>query len=133
MAGSKGSPRWGGLLPGPWMAGALRYALQGCGHALATEHHIRFLLLCAAVVASVGGIYRLSLLEWALVVLSVGSVLAAELMNTAIEAVVDLASPGQHPLAQRAKDLAAAAVFVSIVGAVAVGLLVFLPHFLGRR
>jgi len=81
---------------------------------------------------ALGGIYRLSLLEWALVILSIGSMVAAELANTAIEAVVDLASPQQHPLAQRAKDVAAAAVFVSIVVATAVGLLVFLPHFLGR-
>ncbi len=81
---------------------------------------------------ALGGIYRLSLLEWALVILSIGSMVAAELANTAIEAGVDLASPQQHPLAQRAKDVAAAAVFVSIVVATAVGLLVFLPHFLGR-
>ena len=81
---------------------------------------------------ALGGIYRLSLLEWALVILSIGSMVAAELANTAIEAVVDLASPQRHPLAQRAKDVAAAAVFVSIVVATAVGLLVFLPHFLGR-
>ena len=59
-----------------------------------------------------------------LVALAIGLVVAAELLNTAIEAVVDLVSPGEHPLAERAKDLAAAGVLVASVAALAAGLFV---------
>jgi len=59
--------------------------------------------------------------EWAILLFATVLVLAAEAFNTAIEAVVDLASPGRHPLAARAKDIAAAAVLICSLGAVAVG------------
>ena len=60
--------------------------------------------------------------------LCIGLVIAAELVNSAIERVVDLASPEQHPLAGQAKDLAAGAVLVCAMAAVIVGILVFLPY-----
>ncbi len=65
---------------------------------------------------------RLPPLGWALLALAIAGVIAAELLNAAVEAVVDLASPAEHPLARRAKDLAAAAVLVAALGAVGVGL-----------
>ncbi|GGK33112.1 hypothetical protein GCM10008955_28910 [Deinococcus malanensis] len=66
------------------------------------------------------------------VILSCALVLGLELLNTAVEAVVDLASPAVHPLARVAKDAAAAAVLVASVGALGVGLVVLLPPLLGR-
>ena len=69
----------------------------------------------------------LSALEWALIVLSIGGVWMAEFVNTALEAVVDLASPDIHPLAQVGKDVAAAAVLVGAGTAVIVGLLILGP------
>jgi diacylglycerol kinase len=86
----------------------------------------------AAIVLVAGAILRLSALGWAIVVLAIALVLAAELANTAIEAVVDLASPDEHPLARRAKDVAAAGVLVASAGAAAAGALVLLAA-LGRR
>ena len=62
--------------------------------------------------------------EWAALLLAAALVLAAEAFNTAIEALVDLASPGQHPLAAKAKDIAAGAVLICAAGAVAVGIAV---------
>ena len=121
------------MMPGPWLLRATGYALQGFAQAVTREPHTQLLVICAAVTMALGGIFRLSLLEWALVILSIGSVVTLELANTAIERVVDLASPQQRPLAKQAKDVAAAAVLVAIVVAAAVGLLVFVPHFLGRR
>ena len=66
-------------------------------------------------------------LEWAIIVLTVSSVWMAEFINTALEAVVDLASPDLHPLAKVGKDVAAAAVLVGALTAVVVGLLILGP------
>jgi diacylglycerol kinase len=71
-------------------------------------------------------------LEWAILVLTVGLVWMAEFVNTALEAVVDLASPDLHPLAKVGKDVAAAAVLVGACTAVVVGLLVLGPPLWGR-
>lgn len=64
---------------------------------------------------------RLPPWAWALLALAVSGVIAAELLNAAVEAVVDLVSPEEHPLAKRAKDFAAAGVLVAALGAVGVG------------
>ena len=82
----------------------------------------------AGGVLAAGVFFRLSRLEWLAVILVMLLVLCGELMNTAIEKTVDLASPQYHVLAGQAKDIAAGAVFLAAVGAVFVGGLVFLPH-----
>jgi len=69
-------------------------------------------------------------MEWIVVVLCVAVVLSLEAMNTAIEHLTDLVSPGFHPLAGKTKDVAAAAVLLAAMGAVVVGLLIFLPKIL---
>ncbi|WP_274651904.1 diacylglycerol kinase family protein [Paenibacillus humicola] len=103
-------------------------ALSGIACAYRTQHHIRFHCFSAAVVIIAGLALRLSRFEWAWLVIAIVSVLAAELINTAVENVVDLASPNIHPLAKAAKDTAAGAVLVAAAGAVVIGLLVFGPH-----
>jgi diacylglycerol kinase (ATP) len=77
-----------------------------------------------------GAVLGLSRLEWCAVVLAVVAVWTAEALNTALEFLVDLASPELHPLAGKAKDAAAGAVLVTAAGAVVIGLLVFGPHLL---
>jgi len=72
-----------------------------------------------------GLIKGLDRLEWALIALAIAAVWTAEAINTAIEAVVDLASPQWHELARRAKDVAAAAVLLAALGAVGVAVAVF--------
>src|SRR5258708_6413012 len=83
--------------------------------------------LCAIIAGFFFGISRL---EWCAVVGAIGLVLTAEGLNTAIEVVVDLASPGRHPLAERAKDVAAGAVLLAALAALVIGLLVFGPRIL---
>lgn len=73
-----------------------------------------------------GAFLRLPLAAWAIVFLAIALVLAAELLNAAVETVVDLVSPEDHPLAKRAKDVAAAAVLVAVAGAVAAGVCIAL-------
>lgn len=104
------------------------HAFRGVWSALRSEVHLRFHAVATAVVLGLGLYYHLERLEWALVALSIASVWTAELLNTAIEALTDLASPDFHPLAGKAKDVAAGAVLLAAAGAVVVGALVFGPH-----
>ena len=82
---------------------------------------MRIHVVLALVVVVLGIVLRFSLLAWAVVALAIGLVLATELLNTALEAVVDLVSPQDHPLAKRAKDVAAAGVLAASVAALAAG------------
>ena len=106
------------------------HAGRGVWLALCSEVHLRFHAVATVVVLGLGLYYHLSRLEWALVALAVAGVWTAELMNTAIEALTDLASPDFHPLAGKAKDVAAGAVLLAAAGAAVVGALVFGPHLL---
>jgi diacylglycerol kinase (ATP) len=109
-------------------AASFGYALQGVAAALRSEVHLQFHAAATVVVIGLGFYFRLSWLEWALVSLAVGLVWSLELLNTAVEAVVNLVSPEYHPLAGRAKDVAAGAVLVGAVAALVVGLLIFGPR-----
>ncbi|WP_455139224.1 diacylglycerol kinase family protein [Thermophilibacter sp.] len=101
------------------------FALQGFRTAVATERNIKVMLAAGACAVVAGLALGLDPLSWAIVLLCCGVVIMAELFNTAVETVVDLVSPEFHPLAGRAKDIAAAAVwFLSALVAV-VGILVF--------
>jgi diacylglycerol kinase len=108
------------------------HAFRGVWSALRSEVHLRFHALATVVVIGLGLHYSLARLEWALVAISIGCVWSAELVNTAIEALTDLASPGYHPLAGKAKDVAAGAVLIAALGAVVVGILVFGPYIIRR-
>jgi diacylglycerol kinase len=83
---------------------------------------VRIHAVLGGVVVIAGAALRIPPVWWALVVLAIGLVVTAELMNTAIEATVDLASAADHPLAKRAKDVAAAGVLVAVLTALAIGL-----------
>ena len=104
------------------------HAGRGVWAALRSEVHLRFHAAATGIVIGAGFHYGISRLEWALLALAVAGVWTAELLNTAIEALTDLASPDFHPLAGTAKDVAAGAVLLAVVGAVVVGALVFGPH-----
>ena len=108
-------------------AASFGHAFRGVGAALRSELHLQFHAVATAAVLGLGLYFRLSLPEWALVALAVASVWAAELFNTAIETLTNLTSPGYHPLAGKAKDVAAGAVLLASLGALAVGGCVFGP------
>lgn len=103
------------------------YAIQGIRTALLSEPHLRFHALATAAVVALGAWLRVSRHDWALLALAVGAVWTAELLNTAVETIINLVSPDFHPLAGRAKDVAAGAVLLMALAAVVVGLLVFGP------
>ena len=104
------------------------HAGRGVWAALRSEVHLRFHAVTTAVVIGAGLYYQIARLEWALLALAVAGVWTAELLNTAIEALTDLASPAWHPLAGKAKDVAAGAVLLAALGALVVGGLIFGPR-----
>ena len=102
------------------------FAFQGFRFAVLSERNIKVMLAGFALAAVLGLVAGLDAVRWAIVLLCCGVVLCAELLNTAIETVVDLVSPEYHPLAGRAKDIAAAAVwvlcvFVALAGVLTIG------------
>jgi diacylglycerol kinase len=108
------------------------YAVEGLGYAVRTQRNFRIHLCAATLVAALGGWLELPLETWALLVLTIGLVLMAEMFNTAAEALVDLASPDYHPLAKQVKDLAAGAVLLVAFVAILVGLTLLGPPLLAR-
>lgn len=107
---------------------SFRFALAGIRAAFWTEINMRIHLAAALVVVAVAFVLEVTATEWCLLIFCIGIVWAAEIFNTALEALVNLVSPVQHPLAGKVKDLAAGAVLVTAIMAVVVGLLIFGPH-----
>lgn len=101
------------------------YAIEGFRTAVATERNIKVQLLVGVLAVVAGVVLKIDALSWVLVLLCIGLVLFAELVNTSIEAIVDLATQDLHPLAKRAKDIAAASVFTLSITAAVVGIIVF--------
>ena len=107
------------------------FAMNGLKHAFA-EHTSFRIEVCAAVVVSIAGVYyQISRIEWTLLMLVVFSVLVAELLNTAIETVMDYMTKEHHLSVKIAKDVAAGAVFLLSIGSLVIGLFIFLPHIIG--
>ena len=80
-----------------------------------------------AAVCVLAAALQFSLLKWTILLLTIGLVVTAEALNSAIETLVDLIQPEQHPLAGNAKDIAAGAVLIAAIISVIIGLLLFLP------
>lgn len=110
---------------------SLGYAVKGFVAAVKGERNLRFHLSAAGGVTFLGLWLGLKPLEWTALVLIFGVVIAGELINTAIETVVDLICPDYHPLAKKAKDIAAGAVLILALSALIIGFIIFLPHFKG--
>jgi diacylglycerol kinase len=96
------------------------HAFRGILTLIKSENNFRIHLLAVVVVVIVGLEMDLTEGEWLAIILTMGGVLALEAVNTAIEAVVDLVSPEFHPLAKKAKDVAAGAVLLFVFAALAV-------------
>jgi diacylglycerol kinase len=112
----------------PWRPlPALRYALRGVGFVL-EERNGRLLLAATVLVVAAGFWFRLSPLEWCAALAALALVWIAETLNSALERLTDLVSPEFHPLAGKAKDLAAGAVFLAMLAAVSMGAAIFGPR-----
>lgn len=104
------------------------YAWKGIRCCIGKEQNLSFHLIAAIIVVIAGFILSITKIEWTIVILCIGVVIAAELFNTAIERLVDLVSPQQHLIAGKVKDIAAGAVLVCAVTAAIIGLIIFVPY-----
>ena len=109
---------------------SFRFAFAGLHVLVRTQPNTWVHIALAAVALALSFLLALSPAEIALVILTIGLVLTAEAVNTAVESVCDLVSPGYHPLVKRAKDLSAAAVLISAAAALGVAAALFLPRLL---
>lgn len=103
------------------------YALHGIWYVSKHERNMHVHWVAVIVVVGIGYGLHLSVTEWCLIALCIGSVLTAELFNSAIETLTNLVSPQYNEQAGKVKDIAAGAVLVAALAAVIVGLLIFLP------
>ncbi|MCX7928785.1 MAG: diacylglycerol kinase family protein [Patescibacteria group bacterium] len=103
------------------------YAFEGIKTAMKNEPNFRIHLAIALIILSVGFFFNLSAIEWIILAFTIFYVITMELLNTVIEAVVDLISPKYNPQAKIAKDVAAAGVLVASILSVIVGLILFTP------
>jgi len=111
---------------------SFRDAFRGWHYALRTQRNAWIHSLIATAVFVVGLWLQLPPRDWAVIILTAALVFSAEFLNTSIEAVVDLASPDHHPLAKIGKDVGAAAVLVSALAAILIGLLLLGPPLLQK-
>ena len=105
------------------------YAWKGIQSCVGKEQNLSFHLIAAMAVIIAGIVLGITRTEWIMVVMCIGTVIAAELFNTAIEKLVDLVSPERHPIAGQVKDIAAGAVLICAVAAAIIGLIIFIPYF----
>ena len=105
------------------------YAWKGIQSCVGKEQNLSFHLIAAMAVIIAGIVLGITRTEWIMVVMCIGTVIAAELFNTAIEKLVDLVSPERHPVAGQVKDIAAGAVLICAVAAAIIGLIIFIPYF----
>ncbi|MCS7221443.1 MAG: diacylglycerol kinase family protein [Anaerolineae bacterium] len=107
---------------------SFRCALAGVVYVLRTQRNAHIELIATAVVIAVGLWLQVTRLEWVLLAAMIGLVFTAEMINTAVECVVDLVTLEHLPLARIAKDVAAGGVLVTILASCIVGLLIFGPR-----
>ena len=109
---------------------SIKYSLEGLSYGYRNEQSLILHGFCTILAVILGLIFHITFWEWAVIIISLVIVLAVELLNTAIEATVDLITKEIHPLAKIAKDCGSAAAFVSSLVAVIIGLFVFVPHII---
>lgn len=106
---------------------SFQHAFSGCWFVIRTQRNAWIHALASLAVVILCAWLRCERRDWALIILAIAVVWTAEFINTALEVMVDLASPQQHRLAQIAKDVGAAAVLIAAAGAAVIGFLILGP------
>ncbi|HMP99712.1 MAG TPA: diacylglycerol kinase family protein [Cyclobacteriaceae bacterium] len=107
---------------------SFKYAFQGLMHVFKTQRNMQVHVFIAILVALAAYAFSITTTEWLVVILFYALVLAAEVINTAIEKLVDLVHPEINPEAGKIKDIAAAAVLLTAIMAIIAGLIIFIPY-----
>lgn len=109
---------------------SFHYAFCGILEAYKGEQNLKIHTIIAVLVVIFGFVFQIGYVEWLVCLVLIGLVLMAEFFNTAIEYVVDLASPDIHPLAKLAKDTASAGVLMMAIISAIIGLIIFVPEII---
>ncbi len=106
------------------------YAFRGLATSLKEEASLVIHFIAAVIVIILGIVLKINTTEWAIIILVIGIIIGTELLNTAIENVVDMVSFKYNFNAKKIKDISAAATLVLTLSAIIVGLLIFIPHII---
>lgn len=109
---------------------SFKFAFSGIVQAYIGEQNLKIHTVIAGIVIGGGFLFKISYVEWLACLILIGLVLMAEFFNTALEYVVDLASPEIHPLAKAAKDTASAGVLMMAIISFIIGIIIFLPKII---
>ena len=109
---------------------SMGHALDGIEYTASHERNFRIETIMAILVSIMGFLLKISLIEWAILVLTIAMVLSLEIINTAIERSVDLVTKDYKELAKIAKDASAGAVLVMSMFSIIIGILIFLPKII---
>ncbi|MCF2592500.1 diacylglycerol kinase family protein [Bacteroides caecigallinarum] len=109
---------------------SFKFAFNGIKQLIEKEHNAWIHCFATVCVIIAGFVFGISKTEWIAVVFAIGTVLAAEAVNSSIEAIADLVSPGYNEAIKRTKDLAAGAVLILAIAAAIVGLIIFVPKIM---
>lgn len=106
------------------------YAFEGIINSIKSEANLKFHLVAALLAIAMGLFFQITVNEWMWILLAIFLVLAAEIMNTAIESLSNLVSPEYHPLIKKTKDASAGAVLLLSLFALICGFIIFLPKII---
>jgi diacylglycerol kinase len=112
------------------LTGSFKYAFEGIVQTYKGEQNLKIHTFIAILVIVFGFFLQIDIIEWFICLILIGLVLMSEFFNTAIEYVVDLASPRVHPLAKAAKDTASAGVLIMSIMSAIVGGIIFIPKII---
>ena len=107
---------------------AFVYAINGLRYAVVNERNFRIEILCAIFTIAMAFIFKITMFAWLIIVINICIVLAAELFNTAIEKLADISCKEINPVIEIIKDVAAAAVLLTVLSAIICGLIIFMPY-----
>jgi len=109
---------------------SFRYAFKGIAHLVIREHNFRIHLIAMVLVIAAGLILGLSSAEWLVIIITIGMVLITETLNSVVEKLCDIIAPGKDARIKIIKDMMAAAVLITAIISVVIGLIIFIPHIL---
>lgn len=111
-------------------AKSFTHAFRGIGVLVKSTHNFWVHIFFGVITIIFGFLFKISHIEWMILILTTGFVMVTEAINTAIEIDIDLTSPNYHPYAKDTKDVAAGAVMISAFTAIIIGLIIFLPKII---
>ena len=109
---------------------SFKYAIEGLISSFKTERNMKIHVFSMIMVIVLGLILKISLIEWTICIIAIILVIGGELFNTAIETIVDFISPEKNEKAKLIKDISAGAVLIFAIGALVIGIIIFIPKII---